>query len=89
MNPASLQRFLVAVLCAPALLLADTATDSQSVSKEVRVVNGAKVTIERTKDAAGKETIKMLTPKGNGRDREKIITEKEYQRLFGNGKAGK
>lgn len=85
MSTASLQRFVVAVLCGPALLFAD----SQSVSKEVRVLNGAKVTIERTKNDSGKETIKMLTPKGNGRDRVKIITEKEYQRLFGTRNAGK
>ena len=89
MSTVFLRRLVLAIFCAPVLLLADTQTDSQSVSKEVRVINGAKVTIERTKDAAGKETIKMLTPKGNGRDRVKIITEDEYQRLFGKRREAK
>jgi hypothetical protein len=62
--------------------------DSQTVKKEVRSLNGAKVTVERTKDPTGKETIVLRIPKGNGTDRVKTITEKEYRRLFPNSAPG-
>ena len=56
--------------------------DSQKVQKEVRSLNGAMVTVERTKDPSGKEVIILRIPKGNGLDRVKTISEKEYRRLF-------